>query len=527
MSLNEFEFGKELGKGAFSSVHVVKRKVDGKTYAIKRIKISQLSNKERENALNEIRLLASLSHINIIGYKEAFFDEISRTMNIVMELADDGDILSKIKSYTQSKMYLKENIIWSILIQVLQGMKYLHDNNIMHRDMKCANVFLMKSGVVKIGDLNVSKIANMGMASTQTGTPYYASPEVWKDKPYDYKSDIWSIGCVIYEMCTLKTPFKGPSLQAVFTNVQRGIYDPIPYIYSKELSKVISYMLQVNPISRLTCDQLLKTDLITDKMKSIQHIEKINGSQMDSKVELIKTIKIPKNLREINRALPSKQYDTEEDCIESYYNNRKKNKFTSNSNNNKGIAKKAINSSSNNIKSNNNRVVNQDMEIIKAINQKVLSQDQVSNQYNKCTRKGERGNNNYILVYSKPLITNNKNNKLAESNQNQSNKIKNKKTESSPILNKAINRNLSPCFNYKAPITPNRLSKNVSPFLQNKSALRNLNRPITSIPNKSKLVTPNRNKNINTTPNKPLSSITRQQKKKTVRETSKPIVQIK
>ena len=77
---------------------------------------------------------------------------------------------------------------------------------IVHRDIKCANLFLTKEGVLKLGDLNVSKVAK-GMLSTQTGTPYYASPEVWQDRPYDLKSDIWSVGCVLYEMCTLQPPF--------------------------------------------------------------------------------------------------------------------------------------------------------------------------------------------------------------------------------------------------------------------------------------------------------------------------------
>jgi NIMA (never in mitosis gene a)-related kinase len=86
-------------------------------------------------------------------------------------------------------------------------LKALHDLKIVHRDIKCANIFLTKDGKVKLGDLNVSKVAKKGLLKTQTGTPYYASPEVWKDKPYDFKSDIWSLGCVLYEMITLSPPF--------------------------------------------------------------------------------------------------------------------------------------------------------------------------------------------------------------------------------------------------------------------------------------------------------------------------------
>jgi NIMA (never in mitosis gene a)-related kinase len=222
MSLKDFEVIKELGKGAFGSVSMVRRKEDGKRYAMKRVRISALDEKERENALNEVRILASLSHVNIIGYKEAFFDEDSKTLCIVLEFADDGDLESKIERSLKLRMPFNEVEIWKYLIQIIQGLKYLHDNRIMHRDIKCANIFMSRGGIIKLGDLNVSKIVKMGLATTQTGTPYYASPEVWADKPYDYKSDIWSVGCVIYEVCTLKPPFRGQSLEQLCKNVRKG-----------------------------------------------------------------------------------------------------------------------------------------------------------------------------------------------------------------------------------------------------------------------------------------------------------------
>ena len=200
MSLNDFELGKILGKGSFASVLLVTRKQDRQIYAMKRINIAKMDPKEREGALNEIRILASLSHPNIIGYKEAFFDERSKT----------------------KKRYLfSEETIWTWIIQILKGLKYLHDNKIMHRDLKCANLFLMKNGILKLGDLNVSKIAKFGIAQTQTGTPYYISPEIWEELPYDYKCDIWSVGCIIYEMCTLRPPFRGTSLKELYKNIKK------------------------------------------------------------------------------------------------------------------------------------------------------------------------------------------------------------------------------------------------------------------------------------------------------------------
>ena len=202
-SLSDFKIGRLLGKGSFGVVILVQRIIDGQIYAMKQVRINQLPEKEKKNSLNEIRILASLSHKNIIAYKDAFFDENSKTLNIVMEYADNGDISQKIKYNLKNGLIFSENIIWNYLIQILEGLHYLHEHNIIHRDLKSANIFLTQEGIVKIGDLNVSKIAKIGMAYTQTGTPYYASPEIWLDKPYDYKSDVWSLGCILYELCQL------------------------------------------------------------------------------------------------------------------------------------------------------------------------------------------------------------------------------------------------------------------------------------------------------------------------------------
>jgi len=107
---------------------------------------------------------------------------------------------------------------------MIRGLKSLHDMKIVHRDIKCANMFLTKQGDLKVGDLNVSKVAKQGMLSTQTGTPYYACPEVWKDKPYNEKSDIWSAGCVLYETIMLKPPFQASGMDELFKKITRGAY---------------------------------------------------------------------------------------------------------------------------------------------------------------------------------------------------------------------------------------------------------------------------------------------------------------
>ena len=304
MSLNDFEFGTTLGKGAFGSVSIVKRKEDQQIYAMKRVKMMNLNKKEKDNSFNEVRILASLRHKNIIGYKEAFFDEKSSTLNIVMEYADDGDLSSKIKDMLKKHLQFEENTIWSILIQILEGLNYLHKSSVIHRDLKSANIFLTKKGEVKIGDLNVSIIAKKDLAVTQTGTPYYAAPEVWDNEKYNNKCDIWSVGCIIYEMASLHVPFRGTSIHQLYRNIIKGKYQEIPNIYSVNLRNIIRMILTLNPLKRPSAQDLLDNEIIVNKIKEIGLI---NGENKE-KAMLMKTIKIPKNISKINLELPKKQY---------------------------------------------------------------------------------------------------------------------------------------------------------------------------------------------------------------------------
>ena len=257
--MKDFQIIKKLGDGAFSSVHQVKKVSDGAIYALKKVKMGKLSDKEKQNAVNEIRILASVNHPNVIGYKDAFFENKESCLCIIMELADGGDLLQTIEKHKKDKTKFTEKQIWHYFIQIVRGLKALHDFKIIHRDIKCANLFMTKDGVIKLGDLNVSKVAKRGLLQTQTGTPYYASPEVWKEQPYNNLSDIWSLGCVLYEMITLMPPFRAQSMQGLATKVMKGSYEAIPTQFSKDLDQMVKKCLQVTPKLRPSCDQILST----------------------------------------------------------------------------------------------------------------------------------------------------------------------------------------------------------------------------------------------------------------------------
>lgn len=302
MSLTDFQILNKLGEGSYSIVYKAKRLTDGLIYALKIVKIAALKDKEKQNALNEVRILASINHENVISYKQAFFDESSNSLCIVMEFADSGDMFQRITQFKQKGHFMDEKYIWKVVVQVVSGMKALHDLQILHRDLKSANVFLYRSGVTKLGDMNVSKVAKEGMQHTQTGTPYYASPEVWNDETYDFKSDMWSLGCVIYEMAALQPPFQAADMSGLFKKITTGRFPRLPRVFSSELNTLIGMLLQINPRDRPDCAQVLKLPFLTEK----------TGSQTSRiaapETILLSTIYLPKNLIELPEILPEPNY---------------------------------------------------------------------------------------------------------------------------------------------------------------------------------------------------------------------------
>lgn len=318
----------KIGKGAFSNVYKTKRLEDGKLYALKRVSLKKLKEKELQNTLNEIRILASVKHPNIIGYRDAFIDSASNDLCIIMDYAGGGDLASKIKECKEKKVRMPENIVIKFFYQLTSALYELHMRKIIHRDLKTANVFMTKDlKNTKLGDMNVSKVVKNMFAYTQTGTPYYASPEVWRDEPYNIKADIWSLGCVIYEICMLKPPFNSTDMDGLFEKVQKCRYEPFDNFYSKELQNAIGKMLTFNPHLRPSTEKILNFSVFND----LRLILGVNNNRMDQKDsvfdknDLLDTIQCFKDFSKLNTQLPKPQYSKEKEIKHSMVS--KKSKF--------------------------------------------------------------------------------------------------------------------------------------------------------------------------------------------------------
>ena len=222
--------------------------------ALKKISIFEMMDaKARLDCYKEINLLQQLNHPNIIKHLGYFI--ASNDLYIVLELAGGGD-LSRLLSYFSSKgTLLSEATIWKFFSQISSALAHMHEKRVMHRDIKPANIFVTDDGVPKLGDLGLGRFFSQRTqdAYSLVGTPYYMSPERIKESGYDLKSDIWSMGCLLYEMAALQSPFFGEkmNLYSLCKKIESVSYPPLPsYKYSQALSAVVAACLDPNPEMR-------------------------------------------------------------------------------------------------------------------------------------------------------------------------------------------------------------------------------------------------------------------------------------
>ena len=266
----KYKIIKALGEGSFGKAYLASVDNDEKKYVIKQVLIQGLTDKEKKETLNEAVILKKLDHPNIIKFKEVFIQRKPiEALNIVTEYADGGDLEQKIQG--QNKKPFTEAEILDYFTQICLALQHLHKKKIIHRDLKSGNVFLMKSGIVKLGDFGISKglKSSRDKAVTMVGTPFYLSPEIILNKPYDAKSDIWALGVLLYELLTFKMPFNAKSLPTLSIKINKGEYAPPSSKYSSEIRDLLKKCLTLKPEERPSIDEILKLPLIKNRINNL------------------------------------------------------------------------------------------------------------------------------------------------------------------------------------------------------------------------------------------------------------------
>ena len=275
---------KLLGEGSFGKAYLATAENEDKKYVIKQIVMDGMTDKEKRETFNEAAILKRLDHPNIIKFKEVFIQRKPKeTLNIVTEYADGGDLEQKIEE--QKKKPFPETQILDYFTQICLALQHLHKKKIIHRDLKGGNVFLMQSGIVKLGDFGIAKgLKNTWeKAKTTVGTPYYLSPEIINCKPYDTKSDIWSLGVLLYQLMAFKMPFNANSLPLLSIKINRGVFSPPPAIYSAEIKDILKKCLTLKPDKRPSINDILQLPIIKNRINNF-----LNEVQYDQ--DLSKTI---------------------------------------------------------------------------------------------------------------------------------------------------------------------------------------------------------------------------------------------
>uniref|UniRef100_F6Y676 Serine/threonine-protein kinase Nek11 n=1 Tax=Ornithorhynchus anatinus TaxID=9258 RepID=F6Y676_ORNAN len=262
----------KLGSGSFGTVYLVsdkKAKQGEELKVLKEISIGELKPNETVQANMEALLLSKLDHPSIVKFYTSFVERDN--FCIITEYCEGRDLDCKIQEYREAGKTFPESQILEWFIQLLLGVNYMHERRILHRDLKAKNMFL-KNNLLKIGDFGVSRLlmGSCDLATTFTGTPYYMSPEALKHQGYDTKSDIWSLACILYEMCCINHAFTGHSFLSIVYKIVEGETPSLPGRYPRELNEIMQSMLNKNPSSRPSAREILKSPYIDAQLQHMK-----------------------------------------------------------------------------------------------------------------------------------------------------------------------------------------------------------------------------------------------------------------
>ena len=440
--INDYIIKERLGVGSYGTVYKAKKKNSNKIYVIKQISLLGLAEQQINEYKLEASILSSIKSNYVVKYYDSF--EEKNNLNIIMEYCDGGDLYQFIEEKKKTKHLLTENLIWELFIKMILGLSSIHNMKILHRDLKTQNIFLTKNLEVKIGDLGVAKKLNQtNFAKTFIGTPYYLSPELCSEKPYNDKSDIWAIGCILYELCTYKHPFNAKSQGALILRILNSNPERINQYYSRDLQKMIDLLLDKNYVLRPSCADILQMPIVLLKSKkcNLYSIILNENSKYHLIINLDNSINIKnkerksydgeKNPKNINKILTKANKKEEPKTKEKTKNNKRNEHYSliDDKNNNKQQINKASNSFIKyNSKYNNHFYYNSN-------NKKKNIKDRNNSKKELINLSKNKNNKNKIIKNVINKIINQKSNKKINS-QNNKNKKENHFIE---MLNNALN----------------------------------------------------------------------------------------
>jgi NIMA (never in mitosis gene a)-related kinase 1/4/5 len=271
--MDRYKTIRKIGSGSFGTAQLATSKSNGEEVVVKMIDLSSMSDDEKRSAKREASILGALHHPCVLSHIETFED--SGFLCIITEYCANGDLGALVES--RKGRLMKEGFILDIFVQISLAMLYCHKKRVLHRDLKLGNIFLTHEGLVKLGDFGIARVLKntLELARTQVGTPYYLSPEICEGKPYSHRSDVWSSGILLYELCCQKHAFEADSITALCRKILKGTYEDIPSVYSSDMRLLISSMLQQKQGARPPFQDILKLSFMQPYLLS--YIKKCEG----------------------------------------------------------------------------------------------------------------------------------------------------------------------------------------------------------------------------------------------------------